>query len=108
MNFKELSFDKLLDLAENSSNEQELSKLANTTYMNVRRAVARNRNITQNIANMLVNDPVLNVSYMAAKNSKSTTQRVFNKESLTDCIQCEIREKELNCTNCEGKNRHAF
>ncbi|WP_072679378.1 hypothetical protein [Arcobacter sp. LA11] len=105
MNMKEKSKEEQLDYAKNSVCEKELWDLHKSSYMNVRRAVARNTNITQRIANNLSVDPVLNVSYMALKNSKSTILRDFSHLSLSPCILCEKDERYLDCNSCPEKRK---
>lgn len=105
MNMKEKSKEEQLELAKNSRCEKELWNLHRSLYMNVRRAVARNFSITSKIANNLAVDPVLNVSYMALKNSKSTLTRDFSYLSLSACILCEKDERQLDCTTCTEKRK---
>lgn len=103
MDIKLKSKEELLEIAKNSICEIELGHLQHSIYMNVRRAVARNTSITTEIANNLSQDPVLNVSYMAVKNYKSTHKRNFSYTHISTCIKCEIDERDLECTICEIK-----
>ncbi len=103
MNFK--SKKEQLDIAKTTTCPNILEKLHNSQYMNVRRAVARNLNISTQVANTLVTDPVLNVSYMALKNPKSTVNRDLCNRSIVGCVVCEKDERELDCTTCEEKNK---
>ncbi len=105
MNMKEKSKKEQLDLAKNSRCEKELWSLHGSPYMNVRRAVARNINITSRIANNLSVDPVLNVSYMASKNNKSTILRDFSHLNLSACILCEKDERYIDCNACPEKKK---
>ena len=105
MNMKEKTKEEQLDYAKNSECKKELWDLHSSMYMNVRRAVARNSNITQKIANNLSVDPVLNVSYMALKNSKCSVSRDFSHMSLSACILCEKDERYLDCNACPEKRK---
>ncbi|RXJ68468.1 hypothetical protein CRV08_06455 [Halarcobacter ebronensis] len=92
-----------LSKAIESNSLEELHILHLSRYMNVRRAVARNSNINTEIANKLLMDPVMNVSYMASLHPKCTNERVFPEEHLTSCVMCERDERELICDNCNQK-----
>ena len=94
-----------LNIAKNTSCEKILYSLHDSQYMNVRRVVARNSNITTIIANRLAVDPVLNVSYMAIQNKKCTSKRDFSHLTLPDCVMCEKDEQSLDCVVCENKNK---
>lgn len=104
MNLKLKSKEEQLEIAKTTSCSKELKNLHLSQYMNVRRAVARNRNICNYVANNLAYDPVLNVSYMAIKNPKSTVKRNFDEKIITFCVMCEKDERHLDCVECE--NRH--
>lgn len=106
MTMKLKSKEEQIQIAKKSSCTNELWDLHDSIYMNVRRAVARNNNITTQIANKLAVDPVLNVSYMALKNAKTTEKRDFTKIDLTVCITCEKDEGSLDCTACEYKRKY--
>ena len=82
---------------------EELHVLHLSRYMNVRRAVARNENINSIIANNLLMDPVMNVSYMASLHPKCTEERVFPEEKLTSCVICERDERKLICNTCKQR-----
>lgn len=105
MNMMSKSIDEQLNIAKESTSLEELQELHTSQYMNVRRAVARNSNISAEIANNLVLDPVLNVSYMAYKNPKSTHERKFNETKFTDCVLCEKDERKVECEICENKKK---
>lgn len=106
MNMKEKSKEEQLELAKNSNCEKELGHLHISQYMNVRRVVARNPNITSEIADKLSLDPVLNVSYMALKNTKSTLIRDFSHLTLSPCVLCEIDERYIDCEHCDEKIKY--
>ena len=105
MNFKSKSKEEQLEIANSSRCPDVLKNLHDSKYMNVRRAVARNHNICTQVANRLSIDPVLNVSYMALKNPKSTIQRDFCTTNITDCVMCEKDERKIDCVVCENKNK---
>ncbi|MGB0989888.1 MAG: hypothetical protein ACPGUI_03560 [Halarcobacter sp.] len=92
--------EEQLELANSTSCEDLLWELHRSPYMNVRRAVARNSHIDSKIADNLIADPVLNVSYMAKLSSKASTNREF-KAALTDCVVCEKCELGIDCLECE-------
>lgn len=98
----EQSIEKQLELAINCSDLDILWELHKSPYMNVRRAVARNKNIDTKIANELIADPVLNVSYMAKLSCKSSEEKNFECE-LNECVLCEKSELGLDCLDCERK-----
>ncbi|RXK06592.1 hypothetical protein [Halarcobacter bivalviorum] len=95
--------EEQLLLAKTTTDKSLLWELHKSPYMNVRRAVARNSNIDSDIADNLIADPVLNVSYMAKLSSKATKDREF-RTTLTDCVLCEKSELDLNCIECEKFN----
>ncbi len=76
-------------------------ELANSYYINVRRALAKNPYLNSSIANKLLLDPSINVSYRVSKNSNCTNKREFPIELLDHkCITCEVDELVLDCENC--------
>ncbi len=89
-----------IHLAMISDDLELLSILADSKSMNTRRALARNININSEIANRLLFDPVLNVSYIASLNSNRTKYRSFDEDSITFCVKCEEDERNLDCLNC--------
>ncbi|AXH11053.1 hypothetical protein [Halarcobacter bivalviorum] len=97
--------EEQLLLAKTTTDKSLLWELHKSPYMNVRRAVARNSNIDSDIADNLIADPVLNVSYMAKLSSKATKNREF-RTTLTDCVLCEKSELDLNCIECEKFNNN--
>ena len=96
-----------VELAVTSTSEKILTELVTSPYMNVRRAIARNRNTPRSVMEILANDPVLNISYMAIKSGKAISHRDFGSE-LNCCVTCEIDERRLDCANCPNKNKHKF
>lgn len=104
MSILQKPLEEQLELASTTSNANYLWELHNSPYMNVRRAVARNSSINSRIADKLIYDPVLNVSYMAKMSKKATKTREF-KMKLTQCVLCEKSELGLNCGDCETINK---
>ncbi|MFV0564161.1 hypothetical protein [Malaciobacter mytili] len=95
-----LSLNEILDIAKNSKDLSSLKPLLNTKSMIVRRALARNEHIDESMANILAFDPVLNVSYMALNNPKSTVKREIPPSNLTKCVVCQKDERYMDCTLC--------
>lgn len=86
---------------------EEITQMVKSPYMLVRRAIARNSNTPAEFINRLSMDPVLNVSYVANLNPKSSIRREF--ESVPPCVSCENRENELSClSGCLRKEDHSF
>ena len=94
--------EEQLELAVNCNDYKLLWELHKSPYMNVRRAVARNKYINSKIADDLLNDPVLNVSYMARLSNKTTINKKFDT-NFTKCVLCEVSELDLNCMDCTDK-----
>ena len=101
MTIRENSMEYQLKRAIESKDLEELRLLQKSQYMNVRRAVARNISIDEQIANLLVNDPVLNVCYIASQNPKCTQKREFSSSVITACVMCDKSETALSCEECE-------
>jgi len=99
---------ELLEIAKSSTCPIELEELHNSSSMNVRRAVARNINVSTETANKLVNDPVLNVSFMAYKNPKASIKKDFDENSLNYCVLCEEDERYMNCFECPETNNRSL
>jgi len=98
---EEINFIEQLNRAFESSDIKELKKLKDSHDMRVRRAVAKNTNIDTSIANELLYDPVLNVSYMASLNPNCTLKRSFSNVNLNNkCILCDEDERYIDCVNC--------
>lgn len=99
------SYEKLdneLYLALNSTDLTILRKLTNSRDVNVRRCLAKNNYIDTNIADSLVLDPVLNVSYIASLHKNCSLKRRFKPYHIAhQCVQCTVNEDKLDCTVCE-------
>lgn len=96
-----LSFSEKMSLAFATSDLNILEELKDSLDVNIRRAVAKNRYLTEKIANYLAFDPVLNVSYIASKHPMCTAKRVFRQKIISKCVLCEKNEDSLECGNCE-------
>lgn len=90
--------DEYIDIAKSTTNLNEMLFLQKHPSMNVRRSLARNVNISDEVLNNLLYDAVENVSYMASKHPKIKLEREFGK--LRPCVSCTKEEKGLNCLNC--------
>ncbi len=102
MNIKMLSKKELLELAYSSSEEKVLALLASFEDMIVRRAVAKNLYTGRNTINKLASDPVLNVSYIAAKHKNCTLNRVFSGSDINhSCVVCQEDERNMDCGRCD-------
>ena len=108
MNLKDKSINDLLDLAKETSCLNEMNYLYSHPTMNVRRVLAKNKNIPETILEKLLDDPVENVSYIASLHQKAEKlhKREFN--NLSFCVLCEKDEKNLNCVGCEKVEEHRF
>ncbi|MBP7741746.1 MAG: hypothetical protein KA073_00055 [Aliarcobacter sp.] len=101
--------NELVEIALKTSSLKDILILCKCPSMIVRRALAKNTNISQEIINYLINDPVLNVSYTAYKNpNNKNKEKVFYEENLRPCIICEDDNKFLSCEKCERINDHHF
>ena len=94
---------ELIDIALTTTKEDIIEYLVHSPYMNVRRALARNRNISTHIINILAMDPVVNVSYMAIKSNRSNINKEFN--NVHPCVSCNLDERHLNCSQCSILNK---
>jgi len=97
---------ELVEIASRSSNLEELQYLSQNPSMNVRRAIARNRNTSKEILERLVHDPVQNVAYMASVNPNNMFKRIF--DDLSTCTLCEKDEHMINCVGCIEVKKHSF
>ena len=98
MGYLEKSINELIDLAKSTTNLNEMLFLQKNPSMNVRRALAKNMNLYDEVLNNLLYDPVENVSYIASKHPKAREKRDFDNPRA--CVTCLKDEKNLNCVNC--------
>jgi len=99
--------EELLDIALHTNNKIEMTYLKLHSHMNVRRALAKNINIDDEILDTLYNDPVQNVSYMASIHPKSkNNHKEF--ENMRACVTCQKEETALYCVNCDEVKDHNF
>lgn len=92
--------DSLLDLAKTSTDKDLLSQLALNLDTLVRRAVAGNRYTSSTTLSKLVNDPVMNVAFVANSNPNWASKREFS-DSAHPCVQCDVDERRMKCSGCE-------
>lgn len=83
-----------------SRDNDELDDLSNSNYMNVRRAVVRNRFISSFLIQKLASDPVKNVSIHAIAHPSYKGTRVIEKGKYADISEC------LHCKHdmCQGNS----
>mgnify|MGYP003571688894 CR=1 FL=1 len=106
MNLAGKTVEELVEVALTTNCMKQIETLVEYPAMLVRRALAKNINVTAEILNRLVHDPVLNVSYIAATNPRSTIQREFGH--LPVCVTCGVDERKMNCEQCSAKDDHKF
>ncbi len=94
-----MSVDKKMELASKSSDSIILAKLSKDPNPKVRRIIAKNRNVSKGIVNILARDPVLNVSYIAVNNPNCDIKRDFRSISHP-CITCSEDERFMDCQSC--------
>jgi hypothetical protein len=102
------NIDELIDIALKTTSFDEMLFLTKHPSMIVRRSLAKNININQDILNNLINDPVLNVSYVANKNPNNKNFRFLFDDVQRPCVICEKEEKDLVCENCDHVKDHNF
>lgn len=107
MAYNNSDINELIEKALKTNDPKEMSFLVKSPYMGVRRALAKNSNTPSNLVNVLINDPVLNVSYPASIHPRSASSRAFS-EDLPVCVTCKIAENQLICNACERKEDHSF
>lgn len=80
--------------------EQKL--LSNHVSSSIRRNLALNKNLNYKIANYLLEDCVVNVSYVASKNPNTTKKRNFSDYEINHrCISCTIVDIHYKkCASC--------
>lgn len=104
-----LSVKEMIEKALTTSCAEEISYLVKSPYMLVRRAIARNSHTPAAAINRLSMDPVLNVSYVANMNPKSSVARKFEQSKVPPCVSCQNKESELKClSGCLRKEDHSF
>jgi len=106
MDITNKSVDELVSIALKTMNLNEMLFLQRNPSMNVRRALARNRNTPSSILNDLEYDPVENVSYMASKHPNAKANRSF--ENLRPCVLCEDDIRSVDCVSCIHTKEHSF
>lgn len=107
MSILKRNYEELLDLALNTTSFSEMLFLVDHNSMNIRRALSSNNNIHESILNMLIRDPVQNVSYVASQNPKNNEKREFY-EQLRPCVLCDEKEHILKCEDCKKISDHSL
>lgn len=94
----------LITEASSSSDQKRLEELSNCVYMNVRKAVARNRNTSSTIINKMAEIEIsANVLYWLLQKPSCRTNRTISKDDLANrCTTCDVSELNLNnsCVTC--------
>jgi len=99
MNLNNKTINELLNIAYRTTSLEEMTILLKNSSMNVRRALARNINITEEILSTLLQDPVQNVGYMANLHPKNAMRKEYG--NVRPCVSCSISEHNLDCVGCE-------
>lgn len=108
MDLTSKSINELLEIALKTTSLDEMLFLKSYPSVNIRRALAKNDNIQQNIIDSLLYDPVLNVSYIASKHpNNSNFEKKFN-ENQRPCVLCKKSEIGLICVDCDLVKDHNF
>lgn len=89
-----------IQLALNTTDIELMDELKFDVSTNVRRALAKNRNVPSRIIDRLAFDPALNVSFMALQNINCTKQRDLRDSADHPCVSCTNSETSLNCNTC--------
>lgn len=106
LSFKNI--DELIQIALKTTSLDEMLFLTGHPSMIVRRTLAKNNNLDQDMINNLLNDPVVNVSYIAFKNPNNKNfEKVFNKNERP-CVVCEKDENGSFCKDCDLVKDHNF
>lgn len=101
------NIDELIQIALKTTSLDEMLFLTKHPSMVVRRTLAKNNNLDQNIIDNLLNDPVVNVSYIAFQNPNNKNfEKVFNNER--PCVVCKKDENGLFCKDCDLVKDHNF
>jgi hypothetical protein len=106
MDLSNKNVTELINIALNTSSLNEMRLLIHNPYMNIRRSLAKNIHITEEILEILISDPVENVSYVASIHPKINNKYEMKTESA--CVLCEVDERHLNCTSCLEGLKHSF
>ena len=105
MNLLIKNIAELLDIALKTTSFDEMLLLKNHSSMSIRRNLARNSNLNQEIINSLLYDPVENVSYIASINPNNKNfKRTF--ANLRPCVLC--NKNQSDCDLCQETMSHSF
>lgn len=106
MNLLIKNITELLDIALKTTSFDEMLLLKNHSSMAIRKNLARNSNLNQDIIDSLLYDPVQNVSYLASLNPNNKNfERNFG-DNLRPCVLCNKNEKD--CVFCKETMSHSF
>jgi len=95
------TIEEKIKLAKTVEDREIQDKLSRSYIINVRRALAKNNLLCSKVANTLLYDPSVNVSFLASNNPNCTKKRVFSSEDLNHkCVKCNMDELNMNCNNC--------
>ncbi len=100
--------DELITIALKTTSLDDMLFLTKHPSMIVRRSLAKNININQDILNNLVDDPVLNVSYIANKNPNNKNLKKDFDNFQRPCVICDKEEINLACEDCDHVKNHNF
>ncbi|MFA9372977.1 MAG: hypothetical protein ACERKK_02355 [Poseidonibacter sp.] len=106
MSLNSKSINEILELALRTTSLEDMLTLLQNSSMNVRRALARNINITEEILQVLLIDPVQNVAYMANQHPKNKVQKDFG--DVRPCVSCKVAENNLNCSQCPRHTAYSY
>ena len=105
MNLLIKNITELLDIALKTTSFDEMLLLKNHSSMAIRRNLARNLNLNQEIIDSLLYDPVQNVSYVASINPNNKNfERTF--DNLRPCVLC--NKNQTDCSLCQETMSHSF
>lgn len=92
--------------AQQSVCEDELRILSKSSFSNVRRCVAKNKNTSKDVIDYLAYDPVINVNYVALQNQICSVKRELPISILNRCVTCPKNEATYyyECKNCTCVN----
>ena len=102
------NINELIDIALKTTSLDDMLFLTKHPSMIIRISLAKNTNINQNILNYLINDPVLNVSFIANKNPNNKNEKFIFDNVQRPCVICKEEEKNLACENCDHIKDHNF
>lgn len=95
---------QLVDEAIHSKDQNRLKKLSNSVYINVRKAVARNKNVDTKVINtMAQRENASQILYWLFQHPNCSMRRRLPDEDLQHkCVTCALSELQLHksCMSC--------